>query len=117
MVPRHVEGRGRLTIGAGSAATSVLIALGAAIYSSLMASTYSVAQAQSQLPGLIKRAESGESVAIRRRDETVAFLVSRERMEALVETLEILANPDAMKAIQEHREGRTKFVSVTTLDD
>lgn len=84
---------------------------------SVMSSTYSVTQAQSQLPGLIKKAEEGQPVRIRRRDETVAFLVSRERMEAIVETMEILANPDAMKAIAAHRAGRTKFLPLSALDD
>ena len=82
-----------------------------------MASTYSVTQAQSQLPSLIKEAEDGTPVRIRRRDETVAFLVSRERMEAIVETMELLANPRAMKAIDAHRAGRTKFLPLSALDD
>ena len=82
-----------------------------------MSSTYSVSQAQSQLPGLIKKAEEGQPIRIRRRDETVAFLISRERMEALVETMEILANPDAMKAVADHRAGRTKFLGLAALDD
>ena len=82
-----------------------------------MASTYSVTQAQSQLPGLIKKAEQGEPVRIRRRDKTVALLVSRERMEAIVETMEVLATPKAMKAIAEHRAGRTKFLPLSALDE
>ena len=82
-----------------------------------MASTYSVTQAQSQLPGLIKKAEEGEPVRIRRRDRTVALLVSRERMEAIVETMELLANPKAMKAIAEHRAGRTKFLPLSALGE
>ncbi len=82
-----------------------------------MSSTYSVTQAQSQLPGLLKQAEQGQPVRIRRRDVTVAFLVSRHRMEAIVETMEVLANPEAMKAIAEHRRGRTKFLPLAALDD
>ena len=62
-------------------------------------STYSVTQAQSQLPQLLRQAESGMLVGIARRDETVAYLVSRDYLEAIVETLEVLANPDAQKAI------------------
>ncbi len=82
-----------------------------------MSSTYSVAQAQSQLPSLIKQAEKGHAVSIRRRNETVAFLLSRERMEAIVETLEVLSNPEAVKAIAAHRVGRTKFAAASVLDD
>ena len=82
-----------------------------------MADTYSVTEAQSQLPGLLRRAESGETIGIRRRDETVAFLVSRERMEAIVETLEILANPEAMKTIARHRAGSLGFSGLGALDE
>ena len=52
-----------------------------------MGSTYSVTQAQAELPSLLKRAEAGEPISIARRDETVAFVVSRERMEAIIETM------------------------------
>ena len=54
---------------------------------------------------------------IRRHNETVAYILSRERMEALVETLEILDNPAAVRAIREHRAGRTKFMPLASLDD
>jgi antitoxin YefM len=82
-----------------------------------MKSTYSVTEAQTQLPSLIRRAEKGEPVRIRRRNETVAYLVSRERMEAIVETIELLANPDAMKAIAAHRAGRMKLRPLSALDE
>jgi prevent-host-death family protein len=80
-----------------------------------MASTYSVTDAQTQLPRLIRQAEKGTPVSIRRRNETVAYLVSRERMEAIVETLELLANPEAMKAIAAHRAGKTKLIPLSKL--
>ena len=67
-----------------------------------MTSTQSVTQAQSSLPGLIRKAKKGESVVIRRQHETVAYLVSKDRIEAIVETLELLSNPAAMTAIGEH---------------
>ncbi len=80
-----------------------------------MRSTYSVTQAQSQLPGLIRKAEEGEPVKILRHHETVAYLISRERMEAIVETMELLSNPKAMKAIAAHQAGKTKFLSLRAL--
>jgi len=82
-----------------------------------MSSTYSVAQAQSQLPSLIKKAERGQPIGIRRRNETVAFLLSRERMEAIVETLEVLANPEAVRIIAAHRAGRMRLAPVSVLAD
>jgi PHD/YefM family antitoxin component YafN of YafNO toxin-antitoxin module len=80
-------------------------------------STYSVTQAQSELPRLLREAEGGTLVGIARRDETVAYLLSRDHLEAIVETLELLENPRARRAIDEHRAGRTRFVPVSALDD
>lgn len=80
-----------------------------------MAATYSVTEAQSQLPSLVREAEEGRPIGITRRDRTVAYLVARDRMEAIVETIEILANPEAMKAIARHRSGKTKFVPLSAL--
>lgn len=82
-----------------------------------MSSTYSVSEAQTHLPRLLRQAEGGDTVQIRRRNDTVAYLVSRERLEAIVETMELLANPEAMKAIAAHRSGRTKFLALSALDD
>ena len=56
--------------------------------------TYSVTQAQRALPRLLREVESGELVGIARRDETVAYLLSRQHLEAIVETMELLANPE-----------------------
>jgi antitoxin YefM len=74
-----------------------------------------VTEAQTQLPRLIRQAEQGDAVRIRRRNDTVAYLVSRERMEAIVETMELLANPDAVRAIAAHRAGKTKFLPLSAL--
>ncbi len=81
-----------------------------------MDSTYSVTQAQTNLPRLIKEAADAGSVAITRHDKTVAYLVSRERMDAILETLEVLGNPAAMKAIRDYEQGKTKFLPLSALD-
>lgn len=80
--------------------------------------TYSVSQAQSSLPRLIRTAEEeGGLIGISRRDETVAYLVSRDHMDAIVETMEILANPDAMRAIEQHRGGALRLQPLSVLDE
>jgi hypothetical protein len=38
-------------------------------------------------------------------------------MEAIAETLEILANPDAMKAVRAHRARKMKFFPLSSLDE
>jgi prevent-host-death family protein len=81
-----------------------------------MKTTYSITEAQSQLPGLVREAEESGSITISRHGEPVAYLVSRDRMEAIVETLEILGDPRAMKAIAAHRGGKLHFNPVSSLD-
>jgi PHD/YefM family antitoxin component YafN of YafNO toxin-antitoxin module len=75
-----------------------------------------VTQAQSALPRLLREAEDGAFVGIARRDETVAYLVSREHLEAIVETMELLGNPRARKALADHRARRTRFFPLSALD-
>ena len=84
---------------------------------SVAKSTYSISEAQSALPRLVREAQEGELVAIARRDETVAYRVSREHLEAIVETLELLANPRARKALADHKAGRTQFLPLSALDE
>ncbi len=81
----------------------------------IMDSTYSVTQAQTNLPRLIKEAADEGSIAITRHEETVAYLISRRRMDAIMETLELLGNPGAMKALRDCEQGKTRFLPLATL--
>jgi prevent-host-death family protein len=82
-----------------------------------MKSTYPISKAQSNLPRLVRESADGGAVAITRHDETVAYLVSRDRMEAIVETMQILGNPTALRAIHDYEKGRTTFLPIEALDD
>ena len=81
-----------------------------------MKNTYSVAKAQANFTRILKEAEK-HPISITRHDETVAFILSRERMDAIVETLEIMANPEAMKAVREHQAGKTTFHPLSILNE
>ncbi len=81
------------------------------IYIFHMKDTYSISEAQAQLAKLVRDVESGVPVRIRRRDETVAYVLSRERMEGLAETLELLSSPEAIKAIEKDRAGKGRYVA------
>lgn len=75
-----------------------------------MKTTYSVSEAQTNLPALLRRAESGRVAAIRRHSKTVAYVVGAEEFGLMVETMEILANPAAMKAIRAAEAGRGRYL-------
>lgn len=81
-----------------------------------MDSTYSVTQAQTNLPRLIKEAANEGSIAITRHEETVAYLVSSGRMDAIMETLDLLGNSKAMKALRDYEAGKTKFLPLSALN-
>lgn len=80
-----------------------------------MNNTYSVTRAQSRFPQVVRESADG-AIAITRHDETVAYVVSRDRMEAIVETMEILAHPAARRALQRFEDGKTGFQGVEALD-
>lgn len=80
-----------------------------------MNSTYSITQAQAKLPGLVREAQ-GAPVLITRHDQTVAYLVSKQRMDAIAETLELLANPAAMRAIRASRASRVRYKALDEID-
>ena len=75
-------------------------------------STVNVTQAQQQLPRLIKR----DSFAISRHGKIVGFYLSKDRIEALIETLELMGNPEFQKALKEYKSGRMKFYNIDGLD-
>jgi len=82
-----------------------------------MKTTYSVTKAQNRFPHLLREAAKSGAIVITRHDETVAYVVGRERMEAIVETMDLLSNPTAMKAIRDYEKGSTSFFPLDALDD
>jgi antitoxin YefM len=76
--------------------------------------TFDIAEAQARLPKLVR---TKQTVSLRQDNETVAFLVPRDRMEALLETMEILANPKAVRAIRRDQSGKGKYLPLSVLDE
>ncbi len=79
-----------------------------------MKTTFDIAEAQARLPRLVR---SKQTVSLCQKHETVAFLVPRERMEALLETMEILSNPAAVRAIRRDQSGKGKYLPLPALDE
>jgi hypothetical protein len=82
-----------------------------------MNSIVTISQLQAQAPRCVRRAEKEGAIPIARHGQTVAFLISRDRMEAIIETLEIMGNPRAMKAIRAYETGKAKLKDVSCLDE
>jgi antitoxin (DNA-binding transcriptional repressor) of toxin-antitoxin stability system len=79
-----------------------------------MKTTLTVTQAQAQFPKICR---SKKTAAITRNGEVVAFIVPRKRMADLLEQMEILSNPEAMKAINRAKAGKTKDYPISVLDE
>jgi PHD/YefM family antitoxin component YafN of YafNO toxin-antitoxin module len=82
-----------------------------------MIETMEIAKATRDLPRIVRGLKKTGSLAISNRGRTVAYLISRDRVEAMLETLEVLGNPKAMKAIRDFEAGKTKFRPVEVLDE
>jgi PHD/YefM family antitoxin component YafN of YafNO toxin-antitoxin module len=79
-----------------------------------MKTTLSVSDAQRQLPKLLRQ---DKVIAVMRHDSIAGFVVPRERFESMLDTLETLANPEAMKAIKKFKAGKMKFLTLDQLDE
>jgi prevent-host-death family protein len=82
-----------------------------------MKSTVTTTEAQANLPRLLKQLQKQKSVTITNHGRIAGFLVSKERMEAIIETMEILANAQAMKAIRDYERGVSKGKDISCLDE
>jgi prevent-host-death family protein len=86
------------------------------VYILMMADTYTIKTAQQRFSSLVQEAED-HPVTITRQGRAVAVIISIERMEAIAETMEVLADPKAMAAIRRHREGKAAYQPVSALDE
>jgi len=82
-----------------------------------MSSTYSITDGQARFPKMVKEAQGGYVATITKHDEPVAYVIGKERMQALVETMEILANPAAMKAIRDNEAGKLKSYRIEDIPE
>jgi len=82
------------------------------LHSFIVSSTYSITEGQARFPRVVKEAQAGYVATITKRNEPVAYVIGNERMSAIVETMEILANPAAMKAIRANEAGKLKSYRV-----
>ena len=73
-----------------------------------MKNTYTIKEAQRNLTGMVRVAERGNLATITRHQKPVAYVLSPGRLNELLETMEILADDKAMKAIRDAEAGRGK---------
>lgn len=79
-----------------------------------MAVTYNIKEAQSGLPRLCR---SGERFIIANRNRPVVVALPIEDFDALLETMDVLADKAAMKAVRGARQGTTKYRPLDLADE
>ncbi len=75
-------------------------------------SIVNVTEAQARLNKLINK----DSFAISRHGKIVGIYLSKDRIEALIETMELLGDPEFSKALKDYESGRMKFHDTAELD-
>jgi PHD/YefM family antitoxin component YafN of YafNO toxin-antitoxin module len=75
-------------------------------------SIVNVTEAKARLHKLVMK----DSFAISRHGKIVGIYLSKDRIEALVETMELMSKPDFSKALKDYESGRMKFHSMADLD-
>ena len=78
-----------------------------------MQDIYPISEAQAKLSRLCKR---GRRFIIANRNRPVMVAMPVEEFEAMLETMDVLANPDAMREIQRAKTGKA-VAKVLDLDD
>jgi prevent-host-death family protein len=82
-----------------------------------MKDTYSVKDLQRDTSAAIRAAESGRLVTITRRDTPVVHIISTARLGALLETMELLADPGFRAQVKKLRSGKLKLYPASRLAD
>jgi hypothetical protein len=72
----------------------------------------SVSALQAGVSRLIKRTEADGIVPVSRNGRTVVFMVSRDKMAALLETMELQKNSELMALVKQDRAGKVKYTRV-----
>lgn len=80
-----------------------------------MPASYTIKTAQQKFSAVVDEA-ADHPVTITKQGRAVAVLISMDRMEAIAETMELLADPDAMSAIHKHRSGEANYNDLSALD-
>ena len=78
---------------------------------------YTMTETRRSLLAVIRASDRQAAVAITRKKKTVSYLVSAARMESLLETLQIVKDRKAMKAIRDYRANKVNFHPLSVLDE
>jgi prevent-host-death family protein len=79
--------------------------------------TYTVKELQRNTAAAVHVAEDGALVTITRHSRPVVHVISDERLGAMLETMELLADPRFIRELGKLQSGRQKFYPLSYLGD
>lgn len=79
---------------------------------SVKSTDLTITELAASVPKAVRDTEDFGVRGITRNGKAVAFLVSRDVMESILETMELQKNPDLMKLVRADRQGRVSFTRV-----
>jgi len=77
-----------------------------------MKTSYSIAAGQKAFPSVVAESEKGDPIAIERHGETVAYVISKARFHAVLETMELLSNREFVDELRRYEAGETKWTAL-----
>jgi len=77
--------------------------------------TYTIRELQRDTAAAVRAAESGALVTVTRHEKPVAHVISDDRLSALLETLELAANPRFAATVEKLHAGKVKFRPASSL--
>jgi prevent-host-death family protein len=78
--------------------------------------SFSVASGQKNFPKVVAASEKGDPVPIERHGETVAYVVSRARFHAMLETIELLSNREFVDTLRQVEAGEVTWTPLEDVD-
>ena len=83
----------------------------------MVKNTYTIKEAQREITRVVRSAERGHLATITRHQKPVAYVISPQRLSELLETMELLADPLAMRSIRDAEGGRGKVYDAKDLTE
>ena len=82
-----------------------------------MKDTYTIKELQRETAAAVRMAEKGSLVTVTRHNRPVAHVISDARLGALLETMELLTDPDFVTAWRQEKAGKGRYHAASSLAD
>jgi PHD/YefM family antitoxin component YafN of YafNO toxin-antitoxin module len=77
-----------------------------------MSAVYNVKQAQASMSEMLDKVADERLVTITRHGKIAAVMINPDRLSSILESMELMANPKAMKAIKDDRQNKSRVYSM-----